>query len=287
MAMAASSAFAQVANCPFAESGTSPLRFGVDGMLLSRYAAGLRGTALTTGISGTSTLADAEANIVANLSRLDLDADGVYGTNDALIILRYLSGYSASEWISGLTFASNAQRKTAASIESFMNAGCPAPAPAARFVAKDAARLLQQATWGATLPEINRVAGIGATAWLSEQFALPATSYTTYAAALLTANKNGANGCTASTGCPWTTNTPGFYKQAFEGDDQLRQRVVNALLQILVVSTGNNRVQDAGIGMASYMDTLSAQAFGNFRALLHDVTLHPAMGVYLDRKSVV
>lgn len=81
-----------------------------------------------------------------------------------------------------------------------MNAGCPAPV--APFMARDAARLLQQATWGATLPEINRVAGIGVSAWLNEQFALPATSYTTYAASLITANKNGANGCTASTGCP-------------------------------------------------------------------------------------
>ena len=274
--------FAQIANCPFGVSGAAPLKLGVDGLLLARYAAGLRGAALTNNISGASTSADAEANITANLSRLDLDGDNVYNSNDALIILRYLSGYSAAGWISGLTFAGNAKRKTAVEIESFMNAGCPAPPSAATFVAKDAARLLQQATWGATLPEINRVAGIGAAAWLNEQFALPAASYTAYAVALLTANKNGANGCTASTGCPWATNTPGFYKQAFEGDDQLRQRVVNALLQILVVSTGNNRVQDSGVGMASYMDTLSAQAFGNFRTLLRDVTLHPAMGVYLD-----
>ena len=280
IATASNATFAQVANCPFAASGTAPPKFAVDGMLLVRYAVGLRGAAMSNKISATSSFTGAEANITSNLSRLDLDGDGFFGPNDALIILRYLSGYTPAAWISGLTFASNAQRKTTIEIELFMNAGCPAPA--ATFVAKDAARLLQQATWGATLPEINRVAGIGANAWLNEQFALPATSYTTYAAALIAANKNGANGCASSNGCPWAANTPGFYKQAFEGNDQLRQRVVNALLQILVLSTGNNRVQDAGTGMANYMDTLSAQAFGNFRTLLRDVTLHPAMGVYLD-----
>ena len=273
-------ALAQVANCPFAVSGTSPAKFSVDGMLLVRYAVGLRGAVLSNKISAISTLANAETAITANLSRLDMDGDNEFGSNDALIILRYLAGYSRDAWTSGLSFALNAQRKTGAAVELFMNAGCPAPTVS--FATRDAARLLQQATWGATLPEINRVAGIGASVWLNEQFALPASSYTTYAAALIAANKGGANGCTDSNGCPWAANTPGFYKQAFEGPDQLRQRVVNALLQILVLSTGNNRVQDAGTGMASYMDTLGAQAFGNFRTLLRDVTLHPAMGVYLD-----
>lgn len=273
-------ASAQVANCPFAVSGAAPPKFAVDGMLLVRYAVGLRGAAMSNKISGTSNFADAETNITSNLRRLDLDDDGVFGPNDALIILRYLSGYSRDAWTSGITFASNAQRKTGVAIEAFMNAGCPAPATT--FTTKDAARLLQQGTWGATLPEINRVAGIGANAWLNEQFALPATSYTNYAAALIAANKSGANGCTDSNGCPWAANTPAFYKQAFEGNDQLRQRVVNALLQIVVVSIGNNRVLDAGVGMANYLDSLGAQAFGNFRTLLRDVTLHPAMGVYLD-----
>ncbi len=279
-ALAAPNVFAQVANCPFAVSGASPPKFSVDGMLLVRYAVGLRGAVLSNKISATSTLANAEIAITSNLGRLDVDGDNQFGANDALIILRYLAGYSRDAWTSGLSFALHAQRQTGAAVEFFLNAGCPAPTVS--FATKDAARLLQQATWGATLPEINRVAGIGASAWLTEQFALPATSYTAYAASLIAANKTGANGCTDTNGCPWAANTPGFYKQAFEGNDQLRQRMVNALLQILVVSTGNNRVQDAGTGMASYMDTLGAQAFGNFRTLLRDVTLHPAMGVYLD-----
>ena len=35
-------------------------------------------------------------------------------------------------------------------------------------------------------------------------------------------------------------------------------------------------------GSASYYDTLARNAFGNYRTLMEDVTLHPAMGVYLS-----
>src|SRR5580693_4508372 len=35
-------------------------------------------------------------------------------------------------------------------------------------------------------------------------------------------------------------------------------------------------------GMARYLDVLEADAFGNFRQLLEDVTLDPTMGVYLN-----
>jgi uncharacterized protein (DUF1800 family) len=280
-AFACSTVSAQVSNCPFAVSGASAPKFSVDGMLLVRYAVGLRSTALSNRISGTSTFASAETTITANLSRLDMDGDNEFGPNDALIILRYLSGFSRDTWTRGMTFSLNAQRKNGVDIERFMNNGCPAPASSG-FTSKDAARLLQQATWGATLTEIDRVKAIGVNSWLNEQFAVPATSYTSYATGLINANKGGANGCTDSNGCPWAANTPAFYKQAFEGSDQLRQRVVNALLQIMVVSTGNNRLQDAGTGVASYMDMLGTHAFGNFQTLLKDVTLHPAMGVYLD-----
>jgi uncharacterized protein (DUF1800 family) len=147
----------------------------------------------------------------------------------------------------------------------------------------EAARLLQQGTWGVTLAEINRVARIGADAWLNEQFAAPAASYTVYAQQNIEANKHGANGCPAAeNGCPWQVNFPAFYKQAFEGNDQLRQRVVNALLEMIVISIANGRLEDAGTAMPNYLDMLGSHAFGNYRNLLRDVTLHPGMGVYLD-----
>ncbi len=147
----------------------------------------------------------------------------------------------------------------------------------------EAARLLQQATWGATLGEITRVAAIGPAAWLDEQFAMPISDHTAQAAWNIAQNKAGANGCTDPTGgCPWQVTTPTIYKFAFEGRDQLRLRVANALSQILVVSLNNNRLGDSGTGIPNYLDLLGGYAFDNFRTLLKAVTLHPAMGVYLD-----
>ncbi len=282
LATVANPVFAQATSCPLNVSGGSAAKLSIDGVLLARYAQGMRGAALIANIGPAASLATAEATIAANVARLDMDGDGSFGNSDATIISRYLAGYSQAAWATGITFAGNAQRKNGNDLQLFMTAGCPATATA--FAAKDAARLLQQATFGATLPEINRVQGLGVNGWLNEQFALPATSYTAYAESVIQENKNGARGCNDMNGggCPWAANTPGFYKQAFEGRDQLRQRVVNALLQTVVVSIGNNRVLDAGTGVANYMDMLSTHAFGNFRTLLRDVTLHPTMGIYLD-----
>ena len=265
---------AQVASCPFNVSGSGSPNLSVDGVLLARYAQGMRGAALIANVGPSGSLAGAEAAIAANIARLDVDGDGDFTTADAQVISRYLAGFTREAWTSNISLPALAQRRAGTSVESFMMLGCPAP--------KASARLLQQATFGATRAEVYRVQGMSAEAWLNEQIALPATSYTAYAESVIAANKTGAHGCTDPNGCPWAANTPGFYKQAFEGNDQLRQRVVNALLQTVVVSVGNNRLLDAGTGLASYMDMLGTHAFGNFRTLLRDVTLHPTMGIYLD-----
>jgi uncharacterized protein (DUF1800 family) len=70
-----------------------------------------------------------------------------------------------------------------------------------------------------------------------------------------------------------------FFRNALEGEDQLRQRVAFALQKIFVVS-GLEVTQPSW--MAPYLTVLHRNAFGNFRQLLSDVTLNPAMGNYLD-----
>jgi len=72
---------------------------------------------------------------------------------------------------------------------------------------------------------------------------------------------------------------------ALRGRDQLRQRVAFALSQIMVVSQQHAVLQSQPFCLASYYDVLLRDAFGNFRQLLEDVTLHPAMGVYLDMRG--
>jgi hypothetical protein len=78
-----------------------------------------------------------------------------------------------------------------------------------------------------------------------------------------------------------TFNT--WWKQSVTAPDQLRQRVGFALSEIMVVSQ-QGVLRDNPIALSSYYDTLLKDAFGNFRTLLKDVTLHPAMGLYLDMR---
>jgi uncharacterized protein (DUF1800 family) len=138
----------------------------------------------------------------------------------------------------------------------------------------DAARLLTQATFGASMNEINRVALMTPTAYLDEQFNTAQTSH-------LTTVRNDPTYPTA----PYAAAMPSIWKQYFEAPDQLRQRVAYALSQIMVISMNNNTIGDAACGTAAYLDMLGTNAFGNFRNLLKDVTLSPAMGEYLDMKG--
>ncbi len=73
-----------------------------------------------------------------------------------------------------------------------------------------------------------------------------------------------------------------WWENAIEAPDQLRQRVAFALSQILVVSSQSADLSDSGFGLAAYYDVLLRHAFGNYRDLLEEVTLHPVMGLYLS-----
>src|SRR5260370_803951 len=75
---------------------------------------------------------------------------------------------------------------------------------------------------------------------------------------------------------------PLFFQNALDAQassDQLRQRVMFALNQIWVVS--GNKVGQPEF-YVPYLRVLMNDAFGNYRTLMEDVTLNPAMGRYLD-----
>ena len=139
---------------------------------------------------------------------------------------------------------------------------------------RSAARFLRQTTFGANSAEILSLSRLGYSAWLDAQFAKPMVSHL----ATVAADPN----LIAS---PWAVTTPSIWKQFFEGEDQLRQRVGFALSQIFVTSMSNNTVQDAPCGAATYLDILNRNAFGNLRDLLKEVTLNPVMGEYLSMKE--
>jgi uncharacterized protein (DUF1800 family) len=68
-------------------------------------------------------------------------------------------------------------------------------------------------------------------------------------------------------------------KEKFYGDAQLKHRIAWALSQIWVTSGVD--VQQSR-HMVEYHKILSNNAFGNFRNLMKQITLNPAMGGYLD-----
>ncbi|MEO0501213.1 MAG: DUF1800 family protein, partial [Pseudomonadota bacterium] len=72
-----------------------------------------------------------------------------------------------------------------------------------------------------------------------------------------------------------------LHKQLMSGENNVRRKVALALSQMFVVSVNGVNTQWRGIGVTDYWDMLVRNAFGNFRDLLEDVTLHPAMAEYL------
>jgi len=141
--------------------------------------------------------------------------------------------------------------------------------------AAEAARFLNQASFGATEAEINKVKTYGYSAWLEDQFFMPGGSHEAYINAV-SANLPAGQSVDDS----HVMNT--FWKQAATGQDQLRQRIAFALSQIFVISLQDATVAGFRRGVASYLDMLGRDAFGNYRKLLEDVTRHPMMGLYLS-----
>src|SRR5438552_16544474 len=101
----------------------------------------------------------------------------------------------------------------------------------------------------------------GNAAFLAEQFALPESAW------------------------PYSSTTTRadaidlFFGNALGGADQLRQRVIFALSEIIVVAMNKNT---NGNEIVPWLSLLSRNAFGNYRALLKEITLDASMGKYLD-----
>jgi uncharacterized protein (DUF1800 family) len=159
-----------------------------------------------------------------------------------------------------------------ASAQSVFRDGFESP-PEGPLTDAEAARFLNQATFGATLPEITRLRTLGYTAWLNQQFAAPASLQLPHLDQLMQIDPS----------MVWQDKRNDiWFRNVLTGNDQLRQRLAFALSQILVVSDQNGAVEGNPNALAHYHDMLSTSAFGNYRTLLESVTLHPVMGHYLS-----
>ncbi len=175
---------------------------------------------------------------------------------------------------------------TSADLIALVNGTPPVPV----VTPEDAARFLEQATFGATDADIHTFSMTGYQAWLNQQFAIPPNPQepAVEQAVILDNPPCAANNATCNAALfVQNSSDEGFVQSAFwqqglAGSDQLRQRVKYALSEMMVISTSNSSVQGMPRGEANYYDLLGNDAFGNFRTLLNDVTLNPMMGQFLS-----
>jgi len=139
-------------------------------------------------------------------------------------------------------------------IETLVSAGL-APNAADRF--------LEQSTFGPTPQLVTTVSETGLSEFLSSQLAMPPTLF---ALPAVTETNNG----------PLQQR---YYVEFVTAPDQLRQRVAFALGQIFVISSTTVNTPQA---FTPYLNVLESDAFTNYRQIMEDVTLSPAMGAYLD-----
>ena len=124
-----------------------------------------------------------------------------------------------------------------------------------------AARLLEQAAFGPTPAAIQQVNSLGVNAWIEAQLSMPETAIPNPGGMAVSVVQQGQ-----------------MYRMS-AAPDQLRQRMIFALSQLLTISFNKNIYPDQ---MVPYLQLLSRQAFGNYRTLLGELTLSTQMGKYLD-----
>jgi uncharacterized protein (DUF1800 family) len=141
-----------------------------------------------------------------------------------------------------------------------------------------AARLLAQATPGATRADIDAVMALGYSGWIEDQFARPrGQSHFDWLAANGYADESHRYDTAGLDNTIWRTQVG--------GNDPLRQRMALALSELLVVSPSGIDTMWRQFCVAHFLDILETHAFGNYRELLRDVTLSTAMGYYLTYRG--
>ncbi len=145
----------------------------------------------------------------------------------------------------------------------------------------DAARFLQQAQFASTTSAIRDLRRGSYIDWLGRQFASPrgGTAWD-----WLEAQGYGV----VDSNAYYSSTAPADYvlwSQLLSGEDPMRRRMALALSEFFVVSMSTANFNWRSHAMAHWWDMLVQHAFGNFRELLEAVTLHPAMGWFLNTKG--
>ncbi|MCG8525866.1 MAG: DUF1800 domain-containing protein [Opitutales bacterium] len=141
----------------------------------------------------------------------------------------------------------------------------------------EASRFLSHASLGADYETLQYVADLGTDDWITEQQSIPHAPIRPLAEQFVSENQHIDN----------IDQRPHVFRfalwnQLLGGSQLLRYRVALALSEIMVISDNVANIRQNPVGMADYYDMLARNAFGNFRTLIEEVTMHPIMGIYLS-----
>jgi len=193
--------------------------------------------------------------------------------------------------VAGAGYAVGAQNVGSVSLLNETAVSTPSPKAAARFLIQ-AAFGPNQDTDGDHIPEnVEGLMAMGFGAWIDDQFTRPVGKLQPFVE-WAEANENALQIYNDSKQDAWWGRAmgvptlkpvvPGEIGNAPQLPDPLRQRVAFALSQIYVISDRMESLGTNPVGMTNFYDMLLDRAFGNFRDLLYDVSLHPCMGLYLS-----
>jgi uncharacterized protein (DUF1800 family) len=176
---------------------------------------------------------------------------------------------------------SSAASSSSSGLTSSVSSSASSVAPEPFYNEAEAARFLLQTQFTATDEEILAVRTLGFNAWLTSQFNAPI-------------DQTGAQWLAAN-GHTTANNTGNYFNpvygdwmawnQLLTGSGQVRKRLSLALSEFFVVSLSPIDGFWPPMLIAGYWDLLNAKAFDNFRNLLEDISLNPAMGFFLNTKG--
>jgi len=145
----------------------------------------------------------------------------------------------------------------------------------------EAARFLQQAQFSSSEADIANLRRINYATWLRNQFEGPMgpTGWD-----WLEARGYGVNDKHTYYFASYPADFM-VWNQLIASPDAMRKRAALALSEYFVISLNASEFTWRSHAVASWWDMLARNAFGNFRQLLEDVTLHPTMGWFLNTKG--
>lgn len=146
------------------------------------------------------------------------------------------------------------------------------------YAPADAARFLLQAQFAFKDSDLAALNAKGYDGWLTAQFDTPANQ-----TGVAWMNAQGHNIPTSDGN--YFGSSPGdfmIWHALMTDTDQLRKRCALAVSEMMVASLNPFGGWWPSYVIAGYWDTLNAHVFGNFRTLLEQITLTPAVGAFLN-----